>query len=239
MKRDGLRQQGSFVALLAGFILLCLSPTGCGKHPSGQGRKDPEMRALEMIAQYPWMPPDGKELAQLAISKYQHGIIDPEPILICATLGKPIGIDRVDLDFAVLDEDEDLSGFVVREESQCPGGDVTASEEDYPVYVHFRSPGIADVHMVPVQIRESRQRKDENRWLAYLNTDFDALARERIRSGIMSRKSLSSGQFWQETLPPVWISIPEPNSVTVWVYVYDKAGHKSQPVRLLNLIGVN
>jgi hypothetical protein len=30
----------------------------------------------------------------------------------------------------------------------------------------------------------------------------------------------------------VWISIPEPNKVDVYVYVYDRAGHKSDPLKL-------
>jgi hypothetical protein len=53
-------------------------------------------------------------------------------------------------------------------------------------------------------------------------------------SGKVQRASATSVTRWEDTLPPVWISIPEPNSVVVSLYVYDKAGYRSNEVRLLD-----
>ena len=40
--------------------------------------------------------------------------------------------------------------------------------------------------------------------------------------------------YWVETLPEVWLSLPDPNKVEVDIYLYDKAGHKSNSVKLID-----
>jgi len=37
-------------------------------------------------------------------------------------------------------------------------------------------------------------------------------------------------------VPPIWISIPEPNHVDVHIYIYDQQGHKSETIRVANFI---
>lgn len=41
-----------------------------------------------------------------------------------------------------------------------------------------------------------------------------------------------SHEYWEKKLTPVWISIPEPGKLDVYVYVYDRAGHKSELVEM-------
>jgi hypothetical protein len=180
------------------------------------------------------MAVDAKERVEEAMAKYCNKILDPEPILIVATLGKYTGIDRVYLHLLVFDECEDLAGFVVREERHGPSGAPFVFEERYPVLTHLQPPGVADVLSIPVHIRDEHQRKDEERWVDYCDMPLPAHAGESIRSEKVPRGSPVSGARWEDTLPPVWISIPEPNNMVVSLYVYDKGGYRSNQVRLLN-----
>jgi len=76
--------------------------------------------------------------------------------------------------------------------------------------------------IVPVDIRDADQQADKERWHSYMKG-------EGIDVNIpMSR------EYWEETLPSVLVSVPKPNTIEVNVYLYDRAGHKSEPVKLLS-----
>jgi hypothetical protein len=223
------------IALLLAMVALVLFWTKW--YDEGQGRqqsRDPELRALQTFFQYPWMPVDAKERVEEAMAKYGNKILDPEPILIAATLAKYAGIDRAYLHLLVFDECEDLAGFVIGEEHHDPRGTPFLCEERYPVLTHLQPPGVADVLSIPVHIRDEHQRKDEERWANYCDKPSPTYAGESMGSGKVQRASAASATHWEDTLPPVWISIPDPNSVVVSLHVYDKAGYRSNEVRLLD-----
>lgn len=69
-------------------------------------------------------------------------------------------------------------------------------------------------------IRDADQRKDAQRWDEY------------VKGEGIDVSNLQATDLWRETFAPVWISIPEANRVDVYVYLYDKAGRKSEPFRL-------
>ena len=73
-----------------------------------------------------------------------------------------------------------------------------------------------------MKIRTANERKDEKLWQEYVSED----PLENIEEYVP----------WEERVPPIYISIPEPDKVDVWIWIYDKAGHKSEPVKLLNYI---
>jgi hypothetical protein len=207
------------------------------RHDEEQGRqqgRDPEVYALQMSLQYSWMPADAKKRAQEAMAKYRNDTLDPEPILIVATLGRSTGIDQVYLHLMVFDECEDLLGFVVREERHAPDGTQSVFEERYPVFTYSLMHRVADVLSIPVHIRDEHQRKDEERWTNYCDTLFPAHTEESMRSEKVPRGNPVPATHWEDTLPPVWISIPEPNNVVVSLYVYAKGGYRSNQVGLLN-----
>ncbi len=141
-------------------------------------------------------------------------------------------------DFAlwVFDEDKDLSGFLVREESHGANGTTTVLEERYPAFVHLIPTWIATAYerySVPIRIRDAHQRKDEGQWTDYLSINFGKLVKEKLPDKSLPDFWYNFWRLWEDTVPVAWVSLPEPNQVDVSFCVYDKAGHKSNTVKLL------
>jgi len=196
------------------------------------------MEMLEALSQRSWMSPAAKERVELATTKYQDGIQDARPMLIQAEL-----LTEDELQLFVYDETGDLLGIVIEERTRDPNGSVHVQEQEYPVFAHFSVPGIASCQLLRIQIPKEAQSKDETLWRDYVNMDFDVLAEQAY--GQWPGRHSSEGpwddpqwqhrcEFYDETLPAVWVPIPEPNGVDVTVRVYDKQGHRSNPARLLD-----
>ena len=221
--------------LLLFAIIFSLSTfTGCREKSSESKALDPVVYFLRRSIKNPKNPVDVKNRAELAISKWENGVVDCKPILVNAVVGKPQEVDKVLLALIIFDEDKDTVGFVIKEEYVNSSGMKTTLEEDYPAYVHCLPFAVLDAHWVAIQIRDKHQQKNEQLWSEYVNTDFEQLVNRYIKSDDFSIESFYPGRFWEDTLPPVWVSIPEPNKVDVWVWVYDKAGNRSDAVKLLN-----
>ncbi len=162
---------------------------------------------------------DVEERCELCLSKWQNRTLDPEPVLVLVSLGRVVA-RGMNLLFEAFDEDKDVIGLGIKEEYTDANGLKTLLTEEYPAFVHRMTSDVMPLRFCDVQIRYAGQRKDAQRWEQYVNGE-----------GI-DVSSLRSTERWIETLPTVWISIPEPNKVDVYVYVYDRAGHKSEPLRL-------
>lgn len=254
MKKNSIIKNKILGVFLAGLTFLTLFATGC-KESSQE--LDPnilyfENNPLRKI-------PDVNERMCLAIDNYQNKKMDPEPILLHAWLIIHVKQDRrenVYLNLEVFDEDVDLIGFLVKEESRDPNGTVHTLEEEYPALVHNPSLLVASTYRIPIFIRKNNQRKDEKRWQDYISMNFDNLKEqvakhhERVTLPPSSKEALvypiemmeswdKIRKQWEESLPPVWLSIPEPNNTTIWIQVYDKAGHKSNIVNLIDIFGYN
>jgi len=159
--------------------------------------------------------------AQTALSNWQNGILDPEPILVSALLEHPVGREQVFLRLMTFDEDGDIAGFGINEQLICADGSKRELMEQYPVFIHRGGFFVgADIILVPVQIRDAGQQKPEQQWQEYLGGE--GIAMDKIKSA----------DYWRDTLPEIWVSIPDPNIVEVDVHIYDRSDHKSQPVRL-------
>jgi hypothetical protein len=166
--------------------------------------------------------PDGKmpgvkERARLALSRWQDQAINPEPILFWADLSRPVTALAINF----FDEDMDVIGFGIEEHHIDPNGTKQVLTEEYPAFVHFQWPDVGILKIVPIHVRDAGQQADTKKWDDYAK-------------GVGIDMNLEmSREYWKETLPPVWVSIPEPNVTDVCVYVYDRAGHKSEPVELM------
>ena len=62
--------------------------------------------------------PEARENLNQAINTYKNEMVDPTPILIEAGLTQAIGDEQIILFSRILDEDKDILGFVIKEESQ-------------------------------------------------------------------------------------------------------------------------
>jgi hypothetical protein len=160
--------------------------------------------------------PDIEQRCVLCLSKWQNRTLDPEPILVTAPLVRTATESgRWYLSLEAFDEDKDTVGVGIREEYTDVNGLKTGLTEEYAAFVHQMMSEVMRLLICPVQIRDADQRKDAQRWDQYVKGE-----------GIHASRPLSAVR-WRETLPPVWVSVPEPNRVDVYVYVYDQAGHKS------------
>lgn len=196
-------------------IILILGLSSCKRDSVLDGLKNlkEETKAKGRVA-------DEKRV-EVALSKWQNRTVDPEPILITAVMNKPIGYEDMYIGMFTFDENVDVLGLGINEEYTDVNGIKTTVTEEYSVFVHRMKPEVVDLRLFPVQIRDASQRKDKQRWDEYIKgegIDFNDIRRLKR---------------WRETLPPIWISIPEPNTVEVQVYIYDQAGNKSIPIKLL------
>lgn len=206
--------------------LLILVMFGC------RGRKthsDPIVHSLQEIIHRSGDRVNVRERARLAISKWQDDVLEPDPILIDVALTKAKVRDgeRMFLMLVTFDEDADLVGFVIQEEHVDSNGIKTKILEKYPVFTHLdKCGGVVRFSFVPVLVRDENQRKPADQWEKYLSTPLQQLKEEYMRR--LKKKYWS----WRDTLPTVWVSVPDPNRVDVQLCAFDRAGHLSERVSL-------
>lgn len=207
------------ISLLVIFLLLRLYG---GRKTLPRVDHDHVVYAIRKSVKYPGLPPEVRNRASQAISKWQNGVADSEPVLINAVLSTSEGSEEVALSLTIFDEDKDVIGFGIKEQHKRGNNHVEIIEEIYPAYIHYPLYRVANVWLVePVCIRTENQRKNEDLWQKYVGGSGEIV-------------SLMGVKYYD--FPPVWVSVPEPDKIDVWIWVYDKAGHKSEAVKLYNFI---
>ena len=222
--------------LLRTSIVLLLMLIGCEKKPDKQEEFDSVSYVLNERLKHPSSPIVVRQRAELAMSKWKNGIVDSKPILIEAYMLKAEGIEQIDLALTILDEDRDVIGFAIKEKPFSSNATPMILVEEYPAYIHCLPFTICDIHLVPIHIRVAHQQKDVKLWDKYLGIDYEGLFKEYERKHTLSDDIVYPEVFWEETFPPVWVSLPVPNKIDVSIWVYDKDGNKSEPVKLLNFL---
>lgn len=214
------------VKILLLMSLLILATFGCGKRESPRD-PDPILDPLRLIIQQSGDRVDMRQRAKLAISNWQDGVMDPEPFLIDAAIktSRVEDGERMFLTLVIYDEDFDYVGCVIEEEHVDSNDVRTTLVEKYPIFTHLDC-NVVRFCLVPVLELDENQRKHEEQWQKYVNTP-----RQQLRKEYMRR--LKKKYWWRDTLPPVWLSIPEPNKVYVRLGAYDRAGHQSEQINLV------
>lgn len=229
-------------AFLFVYSITSLLVIGCDTKPK---LFDVNMDILEQWSRRPWQD-DDKERLSSAINKYNNKMVDPVPILIFAALSKQIEPEKFLLGFAILDEDKDLLGFIIREESNDPNGSIITLEEDYPVFAHHPGFIAANMYGFDISIRKDEQRKDEKAWDDHLEMDFVAQVShlkppsssvdwnsvDWMSDDIDTKTYDMVYKLWRSSLPTIFISIPNSDNLNISIYVYDRAGNKSNTVEL-------
>jgi len=221
-------------------IIALLVVTGCKKVPK---LSDLYMDTLEKWSSRELGPETRKNLSH-AIKTYKNKMMDPTPILIEAGLTQAIGDEQIILFSRILDEDEDILGFVIKEESQDQNGVVTTLEEDYPAFIHDPRIGVANTYAFDISTRKGEHRKNIKDWEDHLAMDFDSQVKQQIgppppdssEDWYHKYEQYSTRVFklWKSSLPTIYISIPDHDKINVRIYVYDKAGNKSNTAELVN-----
>jgi len=205
----------SFLSIV---LFLAVAILGCRAVKTPE--QDPNAYVAEELANFSnWRVPDStaEQRVQLALSKWQNGVLDREPILLAAILTKAQGASLPEIALFAFDEDKDLLGIGVMRYK-----DGTELSEEYPVYVHARPHRIVDSCIIPVYVRDKGQQKDEARWEEYVRGDW--IDEWSLRH--------TGGRYYLDTMAPVYVSLPDPNKVDVLIYLYDRGGNKSPPVEL-------
>lgn len=240
MNRICLEKHKSIYTFLFVYITASLVVTGCKKVPK---LSDPNMAEFERWSRLPWAA-DAKERRQYAVDTYKNKTMDPIPILIYTALGKPVGSKEIKIYLFVLDEDKDLLGFTVTEESQDPNGTAITLEEDYPIFAHCPAVGVVNGYGFSISARNDEQRKDERLWADHVGMDFDAGVKKQI--GPEPPESSADWfheyvqyasrvfELWKSSVPPIYISTPNSDKINVQIHVYDKAGNISNTVDLVD-----
>jgi len=195
----------------------------------------PEISWLRLRADSEHVSPQERELAQRAIRRWDNGVVDPEPILVEASLqrgkldeytgrmtyglmGKVSSRAPAALNLVVVDEDRDLLGVRIKERYVLPNGVESSFEETYPAYIDgVQKTMYTGATVIPVHLRTGNRVKDEEQWRAYV---------DQAEHPTDSKKMPT---------PRIWITAPDPNAVEVSVSIYDQQGHESEaiPVHLL------
>ncbi|MBW7990191.1 MAG: hypothetical protein FVQ84_09280 [Planctomycetes bacterium] len=195
------------------FIIVLVIP-GCNRDPVIE-----ELKHLKEKAKTKDFVDEERHI-ESALSKWQNQTVDPEPILLTGDLSKSRGHEHMYLGFITFDEDMDVYGLGINEVYTDVNSMKVSLTEEYPAFVHRMKPEVLDFRLFPVQIRDAGQRKNEQQWDKY------------VKGEGIDVNEVRELNLWRATLPPVWVSIPEPNGVNVYVYIYDRAGNKSDPIKL-------
>lgn len=178
---------------------------------------------------------DFAKRAKVALSKLKNGVLDTKPIILHASLEWIEPNDDPGLFLTYFDEDSDLRGLRIKEQYVDPNGMTKILEEDYPLFVNALDGLIWESARFPVQFRDKNQRKDKLLWLECVNKNLDGL----IRKYIDKKQQDDPASFvrkvtWkEEDMPPVYVSVPDPNVLNVFISIYDRSGNESERVELL------
>lgn len=130
----------------------------------------------------------------------------------------------------------ELDGLRIKEQYIDANGTIVTHQENYPAWIepwYARSIARHGIQRYSVHVN-LRKSKDEKLWKKYLEN-------VRLRQELAKKKKESEQQNNKDAVyiepekierPPVWISVPEPNKVRVFVSVYDNAGNESDSVKV-------
>jgi hypothetical protein len=180
---------------------------------------------LTRIAERHWLP-EQQERAKAALLELRNTVVDTKPIFVCAMLAFE-DPNEFRLWFTCFDEGRDLRGIRLREQQEDVKGIVTTLEEDYPIFLDLPKSLTVEQRLIPVRIRDAHQRKDELSWLRYENYRLNALIQETLAKDKRNASGTALRQMPDMEMPPIYVSIPDPNRVRVEICAYDRAGQKS------------
>lgn len=215
------------VLLLSCILPLVLSLGGCRKDQEDDFRAfEKEVAVGQLTDLVKSDDPTARGRAEAALSELENAVCDAKPILLHAGLGADDS-DEALLRITCFDEDQDLRGLSIKECHLDPNGATRIVEERYPVFVTYLTTPLLPALMFTVQIRDRGEVKDDKAWQDFMILALDEYVR-LVAEGQNVRNMTASSTVPEVTMPPIWVSIPEPNRVRVWVSAYDRAGHESE-----------
>lgn len=211
------------LVVLLGICVLCYKYMF--KHKS-ESQENLDKAYLARIVTKTSLPEDSRKRVRDLLALYETKAFGTKPILIFAFITQAIGAEEPDLGICFFDKDANVLGIGITEEEI--GKNKASIEETYPVFTHS---ALNSLHygIIPIKLRSASEHKDPVVWAEYEKTNPESLVQWLIDNNTPERVP----DWWLFTLPPVWVSNPDPNKLDVWVWVYDKAGNKSEPIELI------
>jgi len=158
---------------------------------------------------------------------------DPKPVLTKVAL-EDMGFGTDSLGFLTLivhEGDHDLYGLRIKEQYTDANGTTITIQEDYPVWIDSPYGPSWNSNRVPVGFRRHKNQKLWQEYLAHVRAHQE-WANKKKQAGQHDDIDALDIKVRKEEMPPVWISVPEPNQVRVFVSVYDKAGNESDSIEV-------
>ena len=146
---------------------------------------------LRDISQSPLMPDDVKDRARGALQGLENGALDRTPTLVLAYIrrSRVPQSNAATLHLVVVDEDLDLRGFTIREQSRDPNGAALLLEEHYAAYADsLVAPPVGTFfgeEAVSVRVRSAGERKDGPAWAQYVIHALDDLIRRHTTPEVL------------------------------------------------------
>jgi hypothetical protein len=216
--------------LLTWALFLSTGPVGCRqKAPSEEFWRERAVDQLRVSARNE--DPRVRDRAQRALSELESGGRDRAPILVVAGLTS-LESGEIMLCLSCFDSDRDLLGWRIHEERVTADGGKINLDEDYPVYAGSANTPLYSSRWYRVSVRTEGQQKDERAWQEYVSKVQSDATRRNSR-GRADKTEASSDSTPDPEPPPVWISIPQANRVSVFISLYDRARHESERVEVI------
>jgi hypothetical protein len=197
-------------------ILLILCVSACERSPAnddGEVILKDSISSCEALLKDHNLSEKARATVKSVLKKRKDNVIDREPILVRASLAQPRKRESVYLALWISDEDADTKGVGIREIVRKPDGKPIVHEETYPVFTHD-SLILAYEYILPVALRRRDEGKEEESWKWFLDTPNAPAT----------------------MTPDIWISIPKEGERDVEVWVYDRAGNKSEAVPVVSYL---
>ena len=173
-----------------------------------EGLSDISVKGLKSELDKYEFPKDVTQRGQTALHLWENDICDPVPILIYAIIKKDYkNVPRMCMYYS--DEDRDLVGFGIREVNRIANKEDHIMEETYPIFEHSSPPAVWR-NLFDFEERTLGKSKNKESWSIFVNNP-DA-----------------------ESHPSIISSIPDPNNIDILVWLYDRAGNQSKPVKAVN-----
>lgn len=214
--------QGSVAELH--MIVMMNEPSDAETSPNICVPTDIEAELQNIIQRFPSPAP---ERAREVLAKWKSGVRDSRPILLDA--GYANNSEKIWFDTYIFDDGGDIQGLRVREEHKRADGTTITLEEDYPIFTVYEDEPTYEIYyrgFFAAVVREGLEAHDV-RWRQ------DACRRkDEVLPDLKSTNSGRIPRYASYLVPPIWMSIPRPPDLRVFVAVYDRAGNQSQYLEL-------
>lgn len=203
-------------SILSYLLVLTCCLTGCKDKDIDINalRRDSSIKYCKSLLDNPKISVRTKDLASLALKNWEKKVSNPNPILIRALLGTTRDESKTYLCLGISDGIGNVIGIGIRERHIQSNGEVAIIEETYPAFEFGELRKTSD-RLVPVVIRKNNERKSDIEWDDYLKS-----------------KPLSKNLSTKRPIPELRVSIPKPGNIEVEIWIYDRAGHKSETIPL-------